>query len=129
MSKKKSVTTKIIKAFSNEKSLPQHSVLSYQVHLYFPEHKLAIEVDEKGQTDRNINNKIERQKAIEERFKCKSIRINPNAENYDIFVKIGKIHNHIIESTKKLTKKSTEKSLFYKISSRLLKLDLMKIIQ
>ena len=43
MGKEESVTTKIIKAFSNEKTLPQHSVLSYQNDLYFPEYKLAIE--------------------------------------------------------------------------------------
>ena len=48
MSKEESVTTKIIKTFSNEKILPQHSVLSYQIDLYFPEHKLEIEFDEKG---------------------------------------------------------------------------------
>ena len=29
------------------------------------------------------------------------MRINPDAENYDIFVEIGKTQNHIIESTRK----------------------------
>ena len=32
---------------------------------------------------------------------CKFIRINPDSENCDSFVEIGKIQNHIIESTKK----------------------------
>ena len=50
MSKEESVTTKIIKTFSNEKVLPQYSVLDYQIDLYFLEHNLAIEVDEKGHT-------------------------------------------------------------------------------
>ena len=53
MSKKESVTIKIIKTFSNEKILPQYTVLDYQVDLFFLEHKLAIEVDEKGHTDRD----------------------------------------------------------------------------
>ena len=53
MSKEESVTIKIIKAFSNEKILLQHHVLNYQIDLYFPEHKLAVEVDEKGHTDRD----------------------------------------------------------------------------
>ena len=53
MSKEESVTIKIIKTFSNEKMLPQYSVLDYQIDLYFLEHKLAIEVDEKGHTDRD----------------------------------------------------------------------------
>ena len=58
---------------------------------------------------------------IEKELGCKFIRIYPDAENYDIFVEIGKIHNHIIESTKKLTQKSTEKSLFHKISKKTIK--------
>ena len=42
MSKEKSVTTKIIKAFRNKKTLQQHSILTYQIDLCFPEHKLVI---------------------------------------------------------------------------------------
>ena len=49
INKEESVTTKIIKTLPNETKLPQHFVLSYQINFYFPEHKLAIEVDEKGQ--------------------------------------------------------------------------------
>ena len=49
INKEESVTTKIIKILPNETKLPQHFVLSYQIDFYFPEHKLAIEVDEKGQ--------------------------------------------------------------------------------
>ena len=37
---------KIAKLFSNEKILPQHSILGYKIDLNFLEHKLAIEVDE-----------------------------------------------------------------------------------
>ena len=57
MCKEESVTIKIIKVFSNEKILLQHSVLNYQIDLYFSEHKLAIEVDKKGHTDRNEKKK------------------------------------------------------------------------
>ena len=53
MNKEELVTTKIVKTFSNESVLPQHSVISYQIDLYFPNHKLAIDVDEKGHTDRD----------------------------------------------------------------------------
>ena len=53
MCKEESVITKIIKVFSNEKILLQHSVLNYQTDLFFSEHKLAIEVDERGHTDRD----------------------------------------------------------------------------
>ena len=57
ISKEESVTIKIIKAFSNEKILLQHPVLNYQIDLNFPEHKLAIEIDEKGHTDRDEKKK------------------------------------------------------------------------
>ena len=62
MSKEESVTIKIIKVFSNEKILLQHSVLNYQIDLYFSENKLAIEVDEKGHTDRDEKNMKEKKK-------------------------------------------------------------------
>ena len=44
---------KITKLFSNEKILLGHSVLRYGIDLYIPEHRLAIELDEKGHTDRD----------------------------------------------------------------------------
>ena len=57
MCKEESVPIKIIKVFSNEKISLQYSVLNYQIDLYFSEHKLAIEVDKKGHTDRNEKKK------------------------------------------------------------------------
>ena len=39
--------------------------------------------------------------AVEKELGCKFIRINADAENYDIFVEVSKIQNHIIKSTKK----------------------------
>ena len=54
MSKEELVTIKIIKTFSNEKVLLEYSILDYQIGLYFLEHKLAIEVDEKEHTDRDL---------------------------------------------------------------------------
>ena len=62
MCKEKSVRIKMIKVFSNKKILLQHSVLNYQIDLYFSEHKLAIVVDEKGQTDRDEKKKIKENK-------------------------------------------------------------------
>ena len=34
----------------------QYSVLSYRIDFYFHEYKLAVEVDELGHADRNVNN-------------------------------------------------------------------------
>ena len=50
--------------------------------------------------------KIERQKAWGKKLDCKFIRINPDEKDFYMDIEISKIDNHIIESTKKLTKKS-----------------------
>ena len=42
----------------------QYSVLGYRIDLFFHKHKVAIEVEELGQADRNLSNEIERQKAL-----------------------------------------------------------------
>ena len=72
-----------------------------KIDLNFSEHKLAVEVDEKEQPERPKTNEEEREKNSKDQLGCKIIRINSDAEDYEIFVEIGKIHNHIIESTKK----------------------------
>ena len=38
----------------------------------------------------------------ESRFGFEFIRINPNEEDFDVFVEIGKIYNHINKSNEKL---------------------------
>ena len=104
MCKEESVT-KIIKAFSNEKILLQHSVLSYQIDFQFSEHKLAIEVDEKGHTNRDEKREDER-----EELGCKFIRINLDAENY-IFLEIGKLKGYIAQSNKDTEMKEIKEKL------------------
>ena len=73
----------------------QYSVLGYRLDLYFPKYKLAIEVDELGHINGNINNEIERQKALEKELNCIFIRINPDEKDFNIFKKINKIYRHI----------------------------------
>ena len=77
MTKKQSVLTKIMKVFPSEEILLQYSVLSYKIDLYFSNHRLAIEVDEKGHKDRNIDYEIKRQKELD----CEFIRINPDGKH------------------------------------------------
>ena len=68
--------------------------------MYFSEHKLAVEIDEKWHTDRNQDKENERQTKIEKHSDCKFFhRINPDAEGFNIFVEISKIQNCIIQST------------------------------
>ena len=107
MTQEQSILSKIVTLFSAEQIILQHNVLSYRIDAYFPKHKLAIEVDEQGHNDRDIDYEIRRQKAIEKELGCKFIRINPVKEGFNIFAEIGKIQNYIIKSTKKITKKST----------------------
>ena len=55
---------KIVTVFAAEEIILQHNVLSYRTDAYFLKYKLAIEVDEQGHNDRDIDFEIERQKAI-----------------------------------------------------------------
>ena len=73
----------------------QYSVLGYRTDLYFHEYNLAIEDDELGHTNRNINNEIERQKALEKKLNCVFIRINPDEKHFNVCKEIKKIHRHI----------------------------------
>ena len=72
---------------------------------------LAIEVDKKGDKDRDELKKIEKQKAIGKEFDTKLVRINPDENDFNIEIEIGKVYNHI--------KRLSKKSLVGKISKRL----------
>ena len=88
--------------FEGENIQTQYSVLGYRIDLYFHEYKLAIEVDKLGHTNRNINNEIERQKALEKELNCIFIRINPDEKDFNTFKEINKIHSHIKKLLKSL---------------------------
>ena len=63
--KEQTVINSIKDAFEGEDMQTQYTVIGYKIDLYFHEYKLAIEVEELGHADRNINNEIERKKALE----------------------------------------------------------------
>ena len=63
--KEQTIINLIKDTLEGENIQTQYSVLGYMTDLYFHEYKLAIEVDELGHTNRNINNEIERKKALE----------------------------------------------------------------
>ena len=63
--KEQTIINSIKNTFEGENIQTQDSVLGYRIDLYFHEYKLATEVDKLGYTNRNINNEIERQKALE----------------------------------------------------------------
>ena len=112
--KEQTVLRSIKDAFEGEDMQTQYTVIGYRIDLYFHKHKLAIEVDELGHADRNVNNEIERQKALERELNCVFIRINPDEKDFNIFKEVNKINRRI--------QKSTKKSLIDDLSKRLLEL-------
>ena len=94
LTKEQSVLSKIMSSFKGENMLTQY-VLGYRIDLYFHDYKLAVEIDENGHSDRNIDYKIKRKKIIEQELNCKLIRIDPDKEDFDIFKAINKIFRHI----------------------------------
>ena len=114
ITKEQAVLRSIKDAFEGEDMQTQYAVIGYIIDLYFHKYKLAIEVDELRHADRNLNNEIERQKALEGELNYVFIKINPNEKDFIIFKEINKIHRRI--------KKSTKKSLIDDLSKRLLEL-------
>ena len=55
----------------------------FRIDIYFTEYSLAVEIDEKGHTDRDLIFEEKRQKALEKKLNCTFIRINTSKENYD----------------------------------------------
>ena len=106
----------------------KHNTLS-QIDLYFHKYKLAIEVDELGHNDRNINDEIQRQRALERELDCVFIRINPDAADFKIHKEINKIHRQVNQLTKQQTEQKTKNLLIDNLSKGLLELELKKKIK
>ena len=121
--KEQTVICAIKDAFEGENMQTQYSVLSYRIDLYFHKYKLAIEVDELGHSDRNINDEIERQRALERELNFVFIRINPDEPDFNIFIEINKTHRHINQLTKQQTEQQTKESVIDNISNQLLKIE------
>ena len=124
--KKQTVINSVKDAFEGENMQTQYSVLSYRIDLYFHKCKLAIEADELGHADRNNNNEIERQWALEKKLNCVFIRINPDEPDFNILREINKIYRHINQLTIPQTEQQTKESVINNLSNELLKLKLKK---
>ena len=106
LAKEYSTKSKIKKMFPTEIIEEQDKALGYSIDMAFPVHKLGIEIDKKGHIDRPEAEEIEREDKIKKKAGFTIMRINPDKENFDINEEIGRIINHIIESTKKLAEES-----------------------
>ena len=54
---------------------------THYLELVFTKYFLAIEIDEKSHTDRDITFEEKRQEALEKKLNCEFIRINTSREN------------------------------------------------
>ena len=83
----------------------------FRIDIYFSECFLAVEIDEKGHTDRDLIFEEKRQKALEKKLGCKFIRINTsNAKNgYDLDYEVGNAQAFIDEFKNKKIKKLEKK--------------------
>ena len=69
--------------------------ISFRIDIYFTEYFLALEIDEKGRTDRDLIFEEKRQKTLEKKINCKFIRINTSTENYDADYEASRIQMFI----------------------------------
>ena len=85
----------------------RHKYILFRIDIYFSEYSLAVEIDEKGHTDRDFIFEEKRQKALEKKLGCIFIRINTtNLKNgCDLDYKIGNIEAFIDELKNKKIKK------------------------
>ena len=71
----------------------QFSVGEYRIDLYLPNLKIAIECDENGHSDRELEQEFKRQNFIKQQLNCEFIRFNPDDDNFNI----GKVINQILK--------------------------------
>ena len=111
LKKEQSVVIPLLKAFSKEKIKLQHKAIQNErvrSDMYFSEPKFAVEIDEKGYTDRNEDKEDERQAKIEKHSNCNFFhRINPDPD-FDIFLEISKMLGYIAQSNKEKLEKENE---------------------
>ena len=55
----------------------------FRIDIYFTKYCLAIEIDEKGHTDRDLDSEKKKTRSIGKK-NCKFIRINTTKENFDV---------------------------------------------
>ena len=79
----------------------RQKISNHRIDLYFHDYKVVIEIHENGQSDRNIDYEIKRQKAIEQQLDCMFIRIDPTNEDFDFLKTINEMFRHIKQSTKR----------------------------
>ena len=65
----------------------------FRIDVYFTKYSLAVEIDEKGHTDRDFLFEEKRQKTLEKKLSSTFIRINTSKEDYDADYEASRIQN------------------------------------
>ena len=107
--KEYSIVKRIKKIFKKQTVIEHYRVGKCFTDLFFPVHKLVIEIHENGHLDMS---EIKEQKSEQtKKARINIIRINPDKENFDIDDEIGEIQYFIYEFGKKLAEELTKKYL------------------
>ena len=72
-----------------------HQYILFRTDIYFTKYCLAVEIDEKGYTNRDLEFEKKRQKALEKKLNCTFIRINTSKENFDVDYEASRIQTFI----------------------------------
>ena len=67
----------------------------FRIDTYFTKYCLAVEIDEKGHTDRDLTFEQKRQEALEKKLNCTFIRFNTSKENFDVDYEASRIQTFI----------------------------------
>ena len=67
----------------------------FRIDIYFTKYCLAVEIDEKGHTDRDFIFEQKRQEALGKKLNCTFIRITTSRENFDADYEASKIQAFI----------------------------------
>ena len=144
------VKSKIGTIFVNEKILEEYSVKIYEIDpyfyehykkkiqtdengseyilfridIYFTEYSLAVEIDEKCHTDRDLMFEKKREESLEKTLNCKFIRINTSRENYDVDYEASRIQVFISQFKENKIKQRDNKIKALKDEMKKLKLRL-----
>ena len=68
----------------------------FRIDIYFTKYCLAVEIDEKDHTDRDIEFEKKRQEALEKKLNCTFIRINTSKENFDVDYEASRIKRLLV---------------------------------
>ena len=74
------ILVKIIKKIQVDNNGQQY--ILFRIDIYFTKYSLAVEIDEKGHTNRDFEFEKKKQEALQEKLNCTFININTSKENY-----------------------------------------------